>query len=171
MNALDKLLSPASQWLNTLQRRERNIVVAGSIALLVILFYLLIWEPITANYEQQKQTLEYQRQQYAWMKNATAEISSLKAAGGSLAARSKNQSISSLADRSAQVTGVKSFINKIEQSKTGVKVVLTSANFDLVINWLSDMENKYAIICTQIKVDRSKEAGAVDVNVTLERPD
>jgi len=169
MSALDNLLAPAQQWLNTLESREKRIVISGSIALLVILFYLLVWDPIISNHEEQQLKHESQRQLYSWMKNAGAEINSLKSMGGSAAARSRNQSISSLADRSAQVTGVKSFINKIDQSKTGVKVTLKNADFDLIINWLTDLENKYGIISSQIKIERAKKDGAVNANITLER--
>jgi len=169
MSLLDNLLAPAQQWLNTLQPREKRIVISGSIALAFILFYLLIWEPITANYEQQKLKLDSQSQLYSWMKNASSEINSIKATGGALTSRLKNQSISSLADRSARTTGVKSFITKIEQSKKGVKVILKSASFDLIINWLSDMENKYGINSINIKVERAKEPGSVDAYITLER--
>jgi len=169
VSALDNLLAPAQQWLNTLESREKRIVISGSIALLVILFYLLVWDPIISNHEEQQLKHESQRQLYSWMKNAGAEINSLKSMGGSAAARSRNQSISSLADRSAQVTGVKSFINKIDQSKTGVKVTLKNADFDLIINWLTDLENKYGIISSQIKIERAKKDGAVNANITLER--
>jgi len=169
MSFLDNLTTPAQQWLDTLQQREKYIVIGGSIALIFILFYLIIWEPITSNYEQQKLKLDSQSQLYSWMKNASSEISSIKAAGGSLTSRFKNQSISSLADRSARTTGVKSFITKIEQSKSGVKVIMKSASFDLIINWLSDLENKYGISSSNIKVEQAKEPGSVDAYITLER--
>lgn len=169
MSVLDKLLAPTYQWLDTLESRERRMVIGGSIALAFILFYLIIWDPIVSNHEQQQLKNNSQRQLYSWMKNAGTEINSLKSAGGSAAARSKNQSISSLADRSARTTGVKGFINKIEQSKNGVKVIFKDANFDLIINWLTDLQNKYGIISSQIKIERTKEDGAVNANITLER--
>ena len=169
MNLLDNLTAPAQQWLDSLQQREKTIVIGGAIALIFILFYLLVWEPITSNHEQQQLKLESQSQLYSWMKNASNEITSIKAAGGSLTSRFKNQSTSSLADRSARTTGVKPFITKIEQSKKGVKVILKSASFDLIINWLSDMESKYGISSSNIKVERAKAPGAVDAYITLER--
>jgi len=169
MSALNNLLAPAQQWLDTLESREKRIVIGGGIALLLILFYLLVWDPIVSRHEEQQLKHESQLQLYSWMKNAGEQINSLKSAGGGSAARFKNQSISSLADRSARVTGVKSFISKIDQSKSGVKVTLKNADFDLIINWLTDLENKYGIISSQIKIERSKEDGAVNANITLER--
>lgn len=169
MNILDQLLSPARQWLDTLESREKRIVISGGIAFLVILFYLLIWDPIVSRYDEQQLKNNSQRQLYSWIKNAGEEINSLQSSESSSAARFKNQSISSLADRSARITGIKAFISKIEQNKNNVKVTLKDADFDLIINWLTDLENKYGISSSQIKIERSKEDGAVNANITLER--
>jgi len=169
MNLLDQLLSPAQQWLDTLESREKRIVIGGGIALVIILFYLLIWDPVVSRHDEQQLLNNSQRQLHSWIKNAGAEISSLQSAGSSSATRFKNQSISSLADRSARTTGVKGFISKIEQNKNDVKVILKDADFDLIINWLTDLENKYGITSSQIKIERSKEDGAVNANITLER--
>ncbi len=167
--ALAPAIIPLRQWLETLEQRERYIVIGGSIALVVMMFYLIIWEPITEKYSQQHSQHESQRELYNWMKNASAEISSLKSAGGNSMARFRNQSISSLADRSATTTGIKPYIEKIDQSKNGVKVTLKAANFDRIVTWLSDLKNKYGIFASKVKIEKSKEAGAVDASVTLER--
>lgn len=169
MNALANLFQPVSQWFNALQKRERNIVIGGSISFFVMMFYLIIWEPITSNYEQQQLSNQSQRQLYSWMKQAANEIQAINASGGSFASRFRNQSISSLADRSASTTGIKPYINKIDQSKDGVKVNLKQASFDMLVNWLTDLENKYGITTTRIKIEKSITPGAVNADITLER--
>lgn len=169
MKSLDNLLTPLTQWLDTLEQRERYIVISGGISLLIILFYLIIWEPITSKHEQQQLQYDSQRQLHSWMKNARAEIQQLSSANGNDISRFQNQSISSLADRSATTSGVKPFIEKIDQSKKGVKVRLKSANFDRIVIWLADLENKYGIIATKVKVEKTKLEGAVDAQITLER--
>jgi len=169
MSFLKDQLAPVYQWLDTLQLREKYIVIGGAIALLVMLFYLLVWDPVMLNYEQQVQRNESQRQLYSWIKNSSTEIQNLKAAGGHSAARSRNQSISSLADRSAVSSGIKPFIDKIDQNKKGVKVNLKAADFDRIITWLADLENRYAITASKLKIEKSKTDGAVDAQITLER--
>jgi len=169
MNALDNLLAPAKQWLNSLEQRERHIVIAGAISLALILFYLIIWDPITSRYQQQQLQLDSQRQLYSWMKNASSEIQALSSAGGSNIAKSRSQSIASLTERSAITSGVKPFIEKIDQSSKGVKVQLKAANFDRIVTWLADLENKYGIFARKVKVEKSKVEGAVDSQITLER--
>ena len=169
MSTLNNLLSPLNQWLDTLEKRERHIVIGGIVALIIMLFYLIIWEPITENYNTQLQKYNSQRQLHSWMKNASAEIRSLKSSGGNNASRFKNQSISSLAERSAVSTGIKSFIEKIDQNKKGVKVKLKAANFDLIIRWLNDLQTKYGIISRKVSLEKTDVSGAVNAQITLER--
>lgn len=169
MSLLDRTLEPARQWLNTLQPREKFIVIYGGIALLFILFYLLIWSPITEQLEQQQQKYVSQQQLHSWMKNAANEVVSIKSSTAGSAARFRNQSITSLADRSARITGVKGFINKIEQSKDDVKVTLNSADFDLVISWLADLQEKYGITSSSVKIEKTSESGSIDAYITLQR--
>lgn len=169
MSFIQEQLAPLNQWLETLEQRERYIVIGGAIAFIIMLFYLLIWEPIVSTQEEQLNQNIAQRQLHSWMKNAAGEIQQLKSSGNSALAKSRNQSISSLADRSAITSGIKPYIDKIDQNKKGVKVSLKSANFDKIINWLSDLENKYGITASKVKIEKSKIEGAVDAQVTLER--
>lgn len=169
MSYLQQQLAPLNQWLETLEQRERYIVIGGAIAFIIMLFYLIIWDPIVSTHEQQQNQNIAQRQLHSWMKEAAGEIQQLKSSGGNTLARSRDQSISSLADRSSITSGIKPYIDKIDQNKKGVKVSLKSANFDKIINWLADLENKYAITASKIKIEKSKIEGAVDAQVTLER--
>ena len=169
MSYLQQQLAPLNQWLETLEQRERYIVIGGAIAFIIMLFYLIIWDPIVSTHEQQQNQNIAQRQLHSWMKEAAGEIQQLKSSGGNTLARSRAQSISSLADRSSITSGIKPYIDKIDQNKKGVKVSLKSANFDKIVNWLADLENKYAITASKIKIEKSKIEGAVDAQVTLER--
>ncbi len=169
MRTLQDHLQPAQQWLSNLQPRERITVIIGGIALLFILLYLLVWAPITEYHEEQQLRLQSQQQLYSWMKNAAQEVSQLNGSSAGSAARYQNQSISTLADRSARTTGIKAFITKIEQSPNDVKVTLSEADFDRIIHWLADLQDKYAISSTSIKIERTKTAGAVNAHITLER--
>lgn len=169
MKPLQDLLQPAQQWLANLQPRERVTVIIGGIALLFMLLYLLVWAPITEHHEEQQLRLQSQQQLYSWMKNAAQELNQLSGSSAGSAARYQNQSISTLVDRSARTTGVKAFISKIEQSQNDVKVTLSEADFDRIIHWLADLQDKYAISSTSIKIERTKTAGAVNAHITLER--
>lgn len=162
-------LEPLRNWLDSLQPRERYIVIAGSIALVFILFYLLIWEPVFNKLEVEQQQYQSQRQLLGWMKDTNQEIQSLRASGNATISQFSNQSVSSLVDRSAVSMGIKNNISKQESGKKGVKIQLRQADFDRVILWLNDMQQKYGIQASNIQFEKQEESGAVNVRLTLDR--
>jgi len=165
----ENTIAPIRDWLNKLESRERQIVIAGAIALLIIMFYLIIWDPIFSARDEQAQLLETQQQTLDWMIETGHEIQILQSGGRTSSNRFNNQSISSLAERSAQSMGVKQQITKLETAKNGVKVELEGADFDRLILWLSDMEQKYSIQASKIQIEKQEKPGAVEARVTLER--
>lgn len=166
---LENTIAPLRDWLNKLESRERQIVIGGAIFLIITMFYLIIWDPIFSARDQQVQLLQTQQQTLDWMIETGNEIQALQSGGASSVNRFKNQSISSLAERSAQSMGVKQQITKLETAKNGVKVELEGADFDRLILWLSDMEQKYAIQASNIQIEKQDKPGAVEARVTLER--
>ena len=155
--------------LDGLEKRERFIVIVGFIFLIFSLFFLIIWEPVFSELEKQQQHYQSQRQLLAWMKGTSREIQSLQSPGTQSLSRFKNQSISSLVERSSQSLGIKQYIKKLDSNKKGVKVQLEQANFDRIILWLHDLERKYRIQSSSIKIEPQKEPGAVNAQIMLER--
>lgn len=166
---ISSYFAPITQRLDAMEKRERITVIAGSIAVVITLLYALIWEPVFTELQVQQQRHQDQRQLLAWMQDSSKQIKNLQSAGAASTARFKSQSTSSLIDRSAQSMGIKSFIKKQTSDKKGVKLDLENVSFDRVIAWLADMQKKYAILTTNIKIEKQDKPGAVDVHVTLER--
>ena len=164
-------LEPMQRWLDSLQARERNIVIAGAILLVIMLFYLLIWEPVFSSLEEQQQHYTSQKQLLNWMQLTASEIRLYELAGASSSSRFNNQSVSSLVERSATTSGVKAFIRKLESAENTVKVQLEQADFDKIIIWLNDLQQKYGIYPQKIHIEPQKVAGAVNARINLERAD
>ena len=164
-------IEPLRNRFDKLEKREKHTVIGGSVALLVMLFYLAVWDPVFSTLEAEKQRYQSQRQLLVWMNDTASEISKLQAAGGSSASRFRNQSVSSLVDRSAITTGVKPFIKKQESDTSGVKIQLEQADFDRLIVWINDLQQKYAIQASKINIEPQQQAGTVNARVTLERDD
>ena len=160
---------PIERWLGTLNPRERNTVFAGAIFLLISIFYLAVWDPVFSALESAQQQNQSQRELLNWMKSTSAEVRGLQSAGAAINSRLQNESLSSLAERSALSSGTKAFIRKLESDKDAVKAELEQADFDRIIFWLHDMQSKYGIYASSILVEPHKEKGAVNARITLER--
>ena len=165
----DTYIMPIQQRLDALEKRERYLVLAGAVFIIIISFYALIWEPIFTERDNQQQTYQDQSQLLAWMQQTNQQIKQLQSSGAQSTERFDNQSISSLIERSSLSMGIKPFIKKQTSDKNGVKLDLEQANFDRVILWLDDLQNKYGIQTSSIKFDRQDKPGTVNVRVTLER--
>ena len=161
--------APVQKRLDAMEKRERQLVIGAVITAIIALLYAGIWEPIFTGLDNQRLQYQAQRQQLIWMKDTVQKIKSLQSSGSSSTARFADASTTSLVERSAQSMGVKSFIKKQSSDKKGVKINLEQANFDRVILWLDDMQQKYGIETTGIKIEHKGKSGAVDVRVTLER--
>ncbi|MDH5472240.1 MAG: type II secretion system protein M [Gammaproteobacteria bacterium] len=166
---IQRYFDPLRHWLNSLNTRERNSIIAAAVFLVISLFYLAIWEPVFNNLHIEQQKFESERQLYYWMKDAAAELQTLQSTGTRLTNRFKNQSISSLAELSAQSTGIKQNIKKLDSDSKGVKVELDQVSFDQLILWLSDMSQKYSIQVTSLHIEKQKDPGTVNARISLER--
>jgi len=163
------LLAPAKKRLDAMEKRERNMVIAAGFVVVITLLYAVVWEPIFSDLENQQQRYQSQHQLLIWMKEKSSEIKALQSAGAQSTARFNNQSTSSLVERSAQSMGMKPFIKKQTSDKKCVKIDLEQASFNRIILWLNDMQSKYGIQTTNIKIEQQEKPGTVDVRVTLER--
>ena len=103
------------------------------------------------------------------MKDAVAEYKTLQSSGTQMSTRFRNQSISSLAEQSAQSTGVKQNIKKLDSNSKGVKVELEQVSFDRLIIWLSDLSQKYNIQASSLHIEKIAEPGTVNARISLER--
>ena len=166
---LTRYFQPIQNWLDKLNSREQNIVTAGIIFLIISLFYLIIWEPVFSALETERQKYESERQLYFWMKDASSELKALQSSGAKYNNQFKNKSISSLAELSAQSTGIKQHIKKLDSDSKGVKAELDQVSFDNLIIWLSDMAEKYNIQVSSLHIEKSNEPGTVNARITLER--
>ena len=166
---IQKHLDPLKNWLDSLDKRERSIVISGIIFLVISLFYFAVWDPVVNGLHTEQQKHEAERQLHYWMKDAVAEYKTLQSSGAQITKQFKNQSISSLAQRSAQSTGVKQFIKKLDSDNKGVKVELDQVGFDQLVIWLSDMSQKYSIQTTSLHIEKLAEPGTVNARISLAR--
>lgn len=162
-------LESLQRWLDSLQPRERQLVIGGSITTAVILFYLLVWDATFSRLDEVRQNVESKRQLLTWMQTSAQEIRSLQSSGAALAPQLANQSISSLVTMSAQSNGVQDFVSKLDSTKDGVDIQLTNADFDRMMTWLNDLQTRYGIQPSKIIVEPQVDPGTVNARISLEK--
>ncbi|MDH5711271.1 MAG: type II secretion system protein M [Gammaproteobacteria bacterium] len=155
-------------WLNALPPRDRQLLFAIIGMLAVTLFYLVIWEPVTQGYEQERQNFKSQRDIYAWMQSAASEVQVLKRSGN-VKTRS-NHPITLILENTAKNSGLTQQINKIESSgKEGARVKIDSITFDQLLVWLNTLEQQHGVTITTATIERNEQSGSVNARLSFDK--
>ncbi len=157
-------------WFMGLELRERKLVAGGAVILVLLMFYILLWEPAATAYDDLKKNVADQQETLDWMKRASRQVKALQgnAQGGlqSLGGRS----LLAVVDKSARSAGLGPAIKRVEpDGSKGVKIWLEGGAFDPMVLWLGKLSRRYGIDATVVTIE-PQGAGRVNVRLTLAGP-
>jgi general secretion pathway protein M len=157
-------------WFFGLEPRERMLFSAGAVLLLLLLLYVMIWEPLAGEYNQLQDSVAAQQQDLAWMQQAAAQINAFKRSAAGGAQGLGGRSLLAMVDQSARAGGLGNAIKRIEpDGSKGVKVWLEGVAFDPMIIWLGKLSKSYRIEPSLITLEPVGN-GRVNARLTLLEP-
>jgi len=157
------------EWLEGLAPRERLFVVAGGIAVIIILFWGLVLAPLSSKVNQLSVRVEEKRSTLSWMSVAATEIAS----AGEVAAGAgdPDQSLVVVIDRTARQSGLGQAITRNQPvGEDGIRVRMESAAFDTVAVWLGQLQSAYGLSLESATFERGSVNGTVTASITLRQP-
>lgn len=166
---MNSLLRQLRTRYESLEARERNVLLIAGIVVIFTLLYLLVIEPLAQYHDRLETRIASQRGEVAWMRGA---VQVLRERGGTAAPPGVKAggSLLALTDSSARSAGLVKQLKRIQQDgDDAVRVRLEAASFDQMILWLDDLERRYGVIATEMSVDRAEGEGLVNVSLTLTR--
>lgn len=153
----------------SLPSREQYLLLLASGLVFVTIFYLAVWEPVFKAIDEQSTKRQSQKKILVWMNNAEKEVAKLRSTGITLSSQA-DQPISTLVERSAISSGIRSNIFKMNSDKKQtLKVQFKSVEFDRLTQWLGKLQSDYAIIPKRVSISKADESGFVSCRVTLEK--
>lgn len=159
-------------WFASLDPRERNALIFGGALLILILAYVLLWQPFSARAARLEQAVQEQRTLKLWMQSAALEAQRLRATQvpASMRAGMGGQSLLAVVDQAARKDRLGVALKRIEPEGTSiVRVWFEQAIFDDVLLWLGNLQNTYGVRITSISIDhQGGSAGSVNARVELE---
>jgi general secretion pathway protein M len=157
-------------WFAGLEPRERLLVSGGAVVLVLLLLYVMIWEPIASGYRELQENVAEQTQTLAWMQQAAAQIKALQRSGAGGARGLGGRSLLAVVDQSARTGGLGDSIKRIEpDGSKGVKMWLEGVAFDPMILWLGKLTRTYQIETSLITIE-PQGGGRVNARLTLLEP-
>lgn len=154
---------------NSLQPRERWVVIGGAILVLVVAVYVFALAPLYSAVDAQARRVAQKEGDLAWMRSVAGEVSVLSAAQPSRPGPS-NESLVVLIDRAARECGLSnSLTGQTPNGERGIRVRLEAAEFDKLMVCLGTLQQVHAIDVESATIDRTAKPGLVNANLVLTR--
>lgn len=157
-------------WLN-LQPRERLIVGWGSIIVLLIMLYLLLFQPWYQAVSHMQEVLPAKRAELVWMR----QQQDLLNAGGVAPTREikgQGESLMAVIEKTARNYGVRDTIKQLVPRQGGreVSVVLEQVSFNKWVRWVDNLSSQYSVNAIQLTAEREDDkADTAEIRVTFAR--
>ena len=159
-----EFLNPLRDQWSKLSSSERRLVIATGAVLGVILLYMLVWNPLQKELTRLRVSVPEERAQLQQMRDQAAAIQPLRARIGSAPATG---ALVSVVDQSASARGVRGFISRLELDGTGVSIVAEAMPFNNLITWLTELQDRHALVVENTSIDTHSTPGTVNVKMKL----
>jgi general secretion pathway protein M len=156
------------EWFESLEQRERRLILSGGITLLVLGIYFLGWEPFINGLHDLRESTQRKQLELAWMQNAVQEVKQLQATQSTPVRFSSGQSLLGVIDRSAKTKQLGDSVKRVQPDGTSkARVWLENAKFDTVVGWLEELEIRYGVSVDTITFEKQEEEGLVDARISF----
>jgi general secretion pathway protein M len=154
-------------WWSAREERERRILSAGAVALGLILFYLLVWEPTGRISRQREAALADARALATLLETLAAE----KQRGRPIATvAGAEQSLLAVVDQSRKAsTLTKQWSTLRPEGETTVRIAFEDVPFDALLRWLNELQTRYGVRVDNADIERESGPGLVNARLTLMR--
>ncbi len=143
----------------SLEPRERAVLGWGSVLVVLILFYALLWQPWQKSLSFMEGSVRDLRTNSVWMEQRAEEMQRGGTSGSRAPKQGAGQSLMAVVEQTANQARVRGAIQQIvpNQSNGEVRVVLEGVNFNQWVTWIDNLHKNYGVDITQINAEKDDE--------------
>ncbi len=153
-------------WFDSLEQRERLVLSAGAVLVVLIVAWAVIWAPLRSGAAELDDSVAEKHELLATLQRA-------RALGGpppSGVAAAATQSLVLLVDQTHRAHGLTGTLSRNQPDGTdGIRVTFQAASFDSLVNWLVALQRSYGVAVESANFDGTREAGLVGATLVLRR--
>lgn len=150
-------------YFNSLNEREKWMVILGGICLVIFCFYSFLYSPLSTRVNYGSTQLVEKVDTLNWMKKVKKENHSLQ--------KKENISNSQLLTLLANQLKEEDTLNfpfQLQQTSSGeIQLSFDEVPFHAFINWLAKINNQYAISIKQLDMEKTKTSGMIKLMVII----
>jgi len=154
------------EWFNSLDARERKIVIGGGVFVLLLSIYFLGWEPVANNIVRLKKSNIENQQTLRWMKEKAAEVKLLSPNSNASKTGFNGQSLLGVIDKTAKQNKLGNAIKRVQpEGESKALVRMEKAEFNRVVRWMEGLQRQQGIEVVSSVIERQSESGLVNVRI------
>ena len=145
-----------------LSSRDRMALQWLMVFFSVLVFYLVIWSPLSDWQQSQEEDYERQYDILEWMSENHESVKLQQTKKKALAGQ---KDISSILSGTAKQAGV--LLSRVQPDRKGVGVWIDDVAYQKLLGWMVTINTKYDLSIHQVRLDKNKEEGRVKVYLHL----
>ncbi len=150
----------------SLQFREKLVLIAASITILLLLIYLQLIEPFYLQKRSLVQRVDEGYDTLQWISNARDEVLQIRSKGGTATAVNRG-SLLSIVDQSSRKNNLADAVDRIQPDGARVQIWFKKVAFDQLMIWIGELKSKYQISVDTLAIDKADEVGLVDARLVV----
>jgi len=157
------------EWFNQLEKREQYILVTGVVAVVVYLFYGVLYTGVVNDRDTYTKRNVSDTKTLAWMTDTVQTIGKLRGTSGvSGDARLRSKSLSQLSEMGAKRSGIR--IGRFQpKGETEAQVWFDDVEFDKLLDFLARLELDYGLSIVDLSVNNSNAPGLVNARLKFSK--
>lgn len=160
---MSALILQIRQRIQELERKEKLAILALSIFLAFLMFFLVIWLPIYEYREKQRDSYQRSLDLLLYLQSTEEEARSVKVEGSK---RMSGQTLLTKVTRTAKTAGIQPARLQPEGNDS-VSIWFDSVSYRELMLFLERLESREAIYIIQLSIDKGNQSGKISSRVTV----
>ena len=155
------------EWFESLAPRERRMVIAAAVFVLLFLIYLLIVSPLMTANETLNQSVAEKADDYEWMKSRAADARS-RIIAGTDARKNDNRTLIARVTSELRAKNITP-VQVRPEGEARLNVTLRDVNFTHLMDRLEHLQSNFSVHVAKASIEPGSETGLVNAQLTLAR--
>jgi type II secretory pathway component PulM len=165
--AMDAKVESLRNWFLSLQQRERLIIVAGTLLVLIAAIYILGFAPLSKAVNERRARVMQKQDDLAWMQSVVSQVSVANLSRPQ--ANADESLVVTIANTAAQSNISSALTGQSPSGANEVRVRFEGVDFDAMVLWLGRLQQLAGIHVSAAEINRTATPGRVNADLTLAR--
>tara|TARA_E500000331_G_scaffold214151_1_gene205372 strand:+ start:147 stop:635 length:489 start_codon:yes stop_codon:yes gene_type:complete len=160
---MSALILQIRQRIQELERKEKLAILALSVFLAFLMFFLVIWLPIYEYREKQRDSYQRSLDLLLYLQSTEEEARSVKVEGSN---RMSGQTLLTKVTRTAKTAGIQP--SRLQpEGNDSVSIWFDSVSYRELMLFLERLQLREAIYVIQLSIDKGNQSGIISSRVTV----